>query len=434
MKKEVKIGVVGLWHLGCVLSAAWAKLGFCVTGFDYSKDLIGGLRMNKAPIFEPGLDDTLASEAREDRMFFTNDIKSLADCDFVFLSYDTPVLDNDDSDLTLLNNTIDALGDALKEEAVVIVSSQTPVGTCDIFRSRLKEKKSGLELVYSPENLRLGEAIKCYLDPGRIIVGANSETALSKVVKLFNNVDAQIITMNIASAEMVKHAINSYLAASITFANHLADLCDVSGANVFDVVNGMKSDPRIGNRAYLSAGIGFSGGTLGRDLKVLSGLNDKFNKKADIFESIYNYNCDRKHVILSRVEELLSDDLQSKQVGVLGVTYKPNTSTLRRSMPIEIINLMIKKGADVVVFDPKADYDEYDGQKEFKIADSADEVIGGSELVILFTEWPEFQSVAWDKCLNVEKPQIIFDAKNYLTELNLSKIGYRYYGVGYKQN
>lgn len=432
MKSNVKIGVVGLWHLGCVLSAAWSKLGFDVTGFDYSKELISDLGSGRPPVYEPDLEKVMGQCIKDGRLRFTNEIGLLKDRDYVFLAYDTPVLDNDDSDLSILYKAINDLGGVLKDDAIVIVSSQTPSGTCNKFRTILQQKKSGLELVCSPENLRLGEAIECYLKPGRIILGADTDGAMKKASDLFRIIQSEIISMNIVSAEMVKHAINSYLATSITFANHLADLCDVSGANIFDVVSGAKSDPRIGSKAYLSAGIGFSGGTLGRDLKVLENLNNLSNKRADIFESIYKFNFERKFSILGKIRDLSNGDLASKKVGVLGVTYKPGTSTLRRSMPLEIIRLMLQEGADVSVYDPKANYDECPKDVRFEIAGSVGEVMSASKLVVLFTEWPEFRSVEWSGYLNNKAPQTIFDTKNYLAGLDLPRIGYNYFGVGYK--
>lgn len=432
MQTEIKIGIVGLWHLGCVLSAAWSKLGYKVVGFDYSKDLIDNLNRNKPPIYEPDLEKIFVSSKDKGRLSFTNDIELLNDCDFIFLTYDTPVLDNDESDLTLLQTALDKLGGVLKNEGVVIVSSQTPVGTCQRFRAKLKVKNSTVELVYSPENLRLGEAIQCYLNPGRVIIGAESESALAKTVSLFKSIDAEIISMRISSAEMVKHGINSFLATSITFANHMADLCEMTGANISDVVRGMKTDPRIGVKAYLTPGIGFSGGTLGRDLRVLEGINNRSNKHAGIFEDVYRFNLNRKYTILGKIRELVNSSVELQRVGALGVTYKPGTSTLRRSLPMEIVDLMVSEGMEVAVFDPKANYDEYVGKKNFLIELSASDLIKKSSMIVLFTEWPDFKELPWGKCLNEENPQTVFDTKNYLTDLELSKIGYRYVGIGYK--
>lgn len=430
MQKEVKIGVVGLWHLGCVLSAAWSKLGFKVIGFDYSKQLIDDLNLNRPPVFEPHLEETLMNSKKENKLDFTDEIKLLGECDFIFLAYDTPVLDNDDSDLAPLERAIGDMGNVLKDGAVVIVSSQTPVGTCEKFRADLKKKNPAAELVYSPENLRLGEAINCYLNPGRIIVGAESETAVSKTVLFFSDIQAEIITMSLVSAEMVKHAINSFLANSIVFANHLADLCEVSGADILDVVKGVKSDERIGQKAYFSAGIGFSGGTLGRDIQVLSKLNKASGQRAFLYESLLRFNSDRKNVILNKISALLAGDFGGKTISVLGLTYKPGTSTLRRSLPLEIVEMLAKKGAKLKAYDPMANYDELDKKPLFQICASIDEAISESDLVVLLTEWNEFKKYDWEKGARLMRNKNFFDAKNFLCDMELYNKNYRYSGIG----
>lgn len=432
MEREIRIGIVGLWHLGCVLSAAWSKLGFKVIGFDYSKDLINNLNRNQPPIYEPNLEEILMLSIEKSKLSFTNNIKLLKDCDFIFLAYDTPVLDNDESDLAPLKKAIDDLGNILKDRAIVIVSSQTPIGTCQRFRTHLQKKNSTIELVYSPENLRLGEAIECYLKPGRIIIGTESETAMSKTIDLFNKIQADIITMNITSAEMVKHAINSFLANSIVFANHLSDLCAVTGANILDVIKGVKSDPRIGQKAYLSPGIGFSGGTLGRDLQVLARANKNSRQSSFLFESLLEFNANRKNVILNNVTNLLDGEFSKKIISVLGLTYKPGTSTLRRSLPLEIVKLLSQKGSKLKVYDPKANYDELDEELPFKVCNSIDEAISESHLIILLTEWDEFKDYNWERGLTLPKNKLFFDTKNFLYDLGLSKMGYSYFGIGYK--
>jgi len=434
MEREIRIGIVGLWHLGCVLSAAWSKLGFRVIGFDYSKNLINNLNRNQPPIFEPNLEEILMQARERGKLNFTNEIQPLKDCDFIFLAYDTPVLDNDESDLTPLQRAIDNLGDVMKDGAVVIVSSQTPVGTCQRFRTHLQRKNATIELVYSPENLRLSEAIECYLNPGRIIIGAESETALSKIVALFNEIHAEIITMNIASAEMVKHAINVFLANSIVFANHLADLCEVASANILDVIRGMKTDARIGQKAYLSAGIGFSGGTLGRDLKVLAKLNEVSGQKAFLYEALLKFNSERKDTIINKVMYLLNGELSEKTISGLGLTYKPGTSTLRRSLPLEIVKLLAQKGAKLKVYDPKANYKELNEELPFKVCNSIDEAILESDLILLLTEWDEFKEYDWAKGATLVRDKKFFDTKNFLYDIGLSQKGYHYFGVGLIDN
>ena len=343
---EKKIGIIGLWHLGCVLSASWSKLGNRVYGFDYDNNRIKKLQDGIPPIFEPHLSEKIKEGMNKGLLSYSEKIQSLSGCYYIFLCYDTPVGDDDSCDTSILEKSIADISEVAQDDAVIIVSSQSPVRFCSVLRNRLLKRNETLDLAYSPENLRLGEAIDCYLNPGRIILGTQNEITERKCVELFQQITNEILKMNLESAEMVKHGINSYLSTSIVFANHLSDICERNNARIDDVVKGMKSDPRIGEKAYLSPGIGFSGGTLGRDLQVLNVANNKVNGYARLFGIIHKFNNERKLAIVNKIEIILNG-LKEKKVGVLGLTYKPGTSTLRRSLPLEIVYLLIENGAQV---------------------------------------------------------------------------------------
>jgi len=424
-----KIGVFGLWHLGSVLTASWAKLGNQVIGFDYDLDKINKLNEGIPPIYEPDLEATIKDDLAKQLVKYTTNLNDLTDCDFIFLAYDTPVLDDDSSDTTILVKSINDMKPVLQNGAVVIISSQSPVGFCSELRTLLRENNPTLELAYSPENLRLGEAIQCYLEPGRIILGTENKSTEEKCITLFEDIKGEVLAMSLESAEMVKHGINSFLAASIVFANHLADVCEKKGANIDDVVRGMKSDPRIGMKAYLAPGIGFSGGTLGRDLKVLEKINNESIKFAKLFGSIHKYNDERKAAIVEKIEKYFGS-LNGKIVGVCGLTYKPGTSTLRRSLPIEIIEIMIDKGGKVQVYDPKADYSELTDEVKFDIKSSIPEVAKNADFIVVLTEWPDFKMFNWDSVGKTMRKQIIFDTKNYLKKDELIQTGFKYYSIG----
>jgi UDPglucose 6-dehydrogenase len=379
----MKIGVVGLWHLGSVVSCAWAKLGNDVVGFDYDTNIIDNLSKGKAPLFEPGLDDEIQTQISEGRLRFSNNKSCLSACDYVFITYDTPVDENDVIDTSPITDTIDDIKWGLALNTTVIVSSQSPVGFCDVIQNKLKRINPTYELAYSPENLKLGEALDRYLHPGRIIIGASNKFSKSKAMHLFFQIEAEQITMDLKSAEMVKHGINSFLATSIVFADQLADICEKLDVNFAEVVKGMKSDPRIGKNAYLSTGIGFSGATLGRDLKILSDADN-------LFDSVYEWNKERGNTIVDKFRTF-TNGLLDRKIGVLGVTYKPNTSTLRNSTPLKIIDIMIEEGANVMVYDPHADYTELEGEPKFKIVKYLEDVIFESDYLIILTECDEFK-------------------------------------------
>jgi len=423
------IGVVGLWHLGCVLCASWSKLGNKVIGFDPEAPRIDALHKAEPPLYEPQLSEIIRSGLQQGTLHFSNHSHSLKECDFVFLAYDTPVNEDDSSDTTILEQSVGELRGVMKDDSVLVMSSQSPVSFCKKARGRLKEKNDSLELAYSPENLRLGEAIQCYLNPGRIILGTESPAAERKCRELFSQIPADILCMNLESAEMVKHGINSFLAMSIVFANHLADICESAGARIDDVVRGMKTDPRIGAKAYLSCGIGFSGGTLGRDLKVLGRWNSDRDGYARIFSLIHELNNERKRSIVERIGRILGT-IEGRTIGVLGLTYKPGTSTLRRSLPLEIANLLTDGKAKVKVYDPKADYGELGPGLRFEIASSIEDAARGADMLILLTEWQDFKEHDWRRVAGLMRQPFLLDTKNFLMEKEMTADGFKYFSVG----
>lgn len=429
MSKSERVGVVGLWHLGSVLCAAWSKLGYTVTGFDYDKQSVSSLLKGIPPVYEPDLSETIRACVRNGTLSFSSNMQSLSECDFIFLSYDTPVLADDSSDLTILEKSVRDLREVMKDNSILIVSSQSPVGFCSVLRTILRNENKTIELAYSPENLRLGEAIHCYLNPDRIILGTSNEETEQKCHSLFENLTDKILSMNIESSEMVKHGINSFLAMSIVFADNLADLCEEMGADMVNVVCGLKSDPRIGIKSYLSPGIGFSGGTLGRDLKVLDEVHQRVSNSSGWFGVIHEYNSSRKYTIVNKITNLI-DGLEGKTIGVLGLTYKPGTSTLRRSLPLEIVNILVEKGATVRVYDPKADYSELSLEPKFIITKSIEELSINADIIVLLTEWPEFKEFVWETIIEKMTNNFFYDTKNFLFDSKLKVIGFEYYSTG----
>jgi UDPglucose 6-dehydrogenase len=426
---EKTIGVVGLWHLGCVLCASWSKLGNKVIGFDYDISLIEKLNKGIVPIFEPNLSETIQQGLSNQTISFSSDLSLLAPCDFIFLSYDTPVLDDDSIDTTILEKSVYDISRVMKDVAVLIVSSQSPVGFCRLLRMKLKEKRPSLALAYSPENLRLGDAIQCYLNPDRIILGTADLQTEKKCRNLFSQIKSKIFSMALESAEITKHGINSFLAMSIVLANHLADICESTGARIDDVALGMKSDSRIGEKAYLSPGIGFSGGTLGRDLKVMNQINMETGKNAKIFGIVHELNAERKISIVNRIEKIVGK-IEGGSIGVLGLTYKPGTSTLRRSLPMEIVLMLLDKKFKVKVYDPKADYSELLYEPKFIIASSIEDVSSSVDSLVLLTEWEEFKNYDWKDIPKQMRKPIFFDTKNFLDEDTMISYGFKYNSTG----
>lgn len=431
MTKHVNIGVVGLWHLGCVIAASWAKLEKTVIGVDFDTDNINHLSQGKPPIYEPELQTTIQRHLAQENLSFSSNATELKDCQFVFLAYDTPVREDDSSDLSLLAQTIENIGNHLADNSILIISAQLPVGTARKFRQRVREFNPTVELVYSPENLRLGEAIACYLNPGHIVIGADDEVAGQAVADLFFPMQADCLFMNLPSAEMAKHGINSFLAASITLANQWADLCSQVGADFSQVSAAMKRDPRIGKRAYLSPGIGFSGGTIGRDLQVLESTNQEFGNISPIFGEIWRYNRARVGVVRRVAQDTLGS-LEGKAIALLGMTYKPGTSTLRRSLPLEVATDLISQGVTVKAYDPKADWHEVELPENLHPCPDAITAVAGAEMFVLLTEWPEFKTLDFKAILAAMSGNFLFDTKSFLRAQfeELEALGFKILSIG----
>jgi UDPglucose 6-dehydrogenase len=427
-----EVGVVGLWHLGCTIAAAWSGLGHRVHAVEFDESVATQIATGRAPLFEPGLDEALAAGIKGGRLSVTSDPTVLSACAFVFVAYDTPVRDDDSSDTTVIEQAIERIAPHLGSDAIVVMSAQLPVGTARRLRARLKAVSPGCELTYSPENLRLGEALSCYRKPGHIVIGADDEAAGDGVERLFAPMDGVVLRMSLPSAEMAKHGINSFLATSITFSNQLADLCSASGADFADVAAAMRRDPRIGSRAYLTPGIGFSGGTLGRDLRVLESVSQTAGDAAPLFGALWSYNHRRHDAVRARCERELGT-VSGRTLSLLGMTYKPGTSTLRRSLPLEVARSLAAAGARLRAYDPKADWSTETLPDGLEVCGSAYDAARGSDAAIVLTEWPEFRDLDLGQLRKAMAGTMVFDTKDVLRHrrAEMGALGFRLIGIGH---
>jgi UDPglucose 6-dehydrogenase len=342
---EMKIAVQGLWHLGVVTAASLTSLGFDVVAFDYDETLVKNLKQGKLPVDEPGVSELLDLAEKSEKINFTYDPTYLKKCDVFWLTYDTPVDDQDIANVDFVFTEFEKTIMHLDPNTFVLISSQLPVGSA----RKLKELASIIrptnrfKFGVQPENLRLGKSLKSFLEAERIIVG--TETALPEEVleNLYSRFKIPIIWMSLESAEMTKHAINAFLATSITFMGEISDICEVVSANARDVEKGLRSDSRIGNKAYVSPGLGFAGGTLARDIKFLENLQENSQGMISAVigsNRIHNDWAERKFLKCFK-------DRKELKVLFVGLTYTQDTSTLRRSAMLELASKLTVLGHDV---------------------------------------------------------------------------------------
>lgn len=406
----MKVAVLGLWHLGCVTAACCAK-HFNVAGLDFDATTLASLQTGKAPLFEPGLDDLIAAGLASGRLRFTSDIKTAcADADLLWVAYDTPVDEHDQADVEFVLREVRRCVPALPPGTLVLLSSQLPVGTCRQLEGEFGAR--GWRFACSPENLRLGKAIEVFSQADRIIAGCRDARAKAQLAELFAPFTSQVIWMRPESAEMTKHAINSFLAVSITFMNEVARLCEATGADAKEVERGLKSEGRIGPKAYLSPGGAFAGGTLARDVVTLTNLSQRHGEPLEVLPAIKRSNDRHRQWVLQKVQKLLAGG-SGRRVALLGLTYKPGTNTLRRSAAVELARALAAAGCEVRACDPSQPPLPADlAFIQFKA--SAAEAVEGADAVVVCTEWTEFRTLDWPALVACLRRPLIIDAGRFL--------------------
>jgi len=422
----MNITVLGLWHLGCVTAACCAK-HFRVTGLDFDATTIAELNGGKAPLFEPGLDDLVSAGLATKSLSFTTDATAAcANADILWLCYDTPVNDDDESDVDFVLGNLRRALPHLPKGALVLISSQLPVGTC----AKLEAEFPQFLFACSPENLRLGKAIEVFSQADRFIVGIRDDAKRALLEKLFAPFTSQVIFMRTESAEMVKHALNSFLAVSVTFINEIARLCEHVGADAKEVSAGLKSDIRIGPKAYLGPGGPFAGGTLARDVVTLTKLGAAKGESLALIPAIKQSNDGHRHWVFNRLCSRLGE-LRGRSVAVLGLTYKTGTDTLRRSSAVELCEALLKAGCAVRAFDPvvKQLPVELSG---VTLTGSVAEALRGADAAAVCTEWPEFRQANWPEAVTAMRGRIIVDANRFLEKELKGIAGVEHLSVGRK--
>jgi UDPglucose 6-dehydrogenase len=428
--KEMKICVFGLWHLGSVTSASLAKLGHTVIGLDFNSGVIKDLQNTKAPISESGLNELIQDCFWKKTLSFTTDPGlALKDADVLWIAFDTPVDEKDNADVSYIEKQFEKIASFINEQTIIIISSQVPVGYTQYLQNHFCENYPGKKnyFAYSPENLRLGKSIKNFLEPDRIIIGVHPGEK-DIFLPLFSSISQRLEWMSIESAEMTKHAINAFLATSVCFANEVATLCEYVGANAKEVERGLKTEERIGPKAYLSPGNAFSGGTLARDIRFLQKLGKTNHLPVHLVNSVLVSNDFHKTWIQRKCLETMGD-LKGKAISVWGLTYKPGTNTLRRSLSVELCQWLKDQGAEVTAFDPAIKELPPELQQIFSLSKDIKNSVESAECIILSTEWPVFQKIDKETITNM-RGKIIIDPNGFIENTIGNAQNMQYFAVG----
>jgi UDPglucose 6-dehydrogenase len=431
----MKVCVTGLWHLGAVTAASLASVGHEVTAYDTDAGVVEALAAGTPPIFEPGLEELVG------RGLAAGTLRPVADpaeavrgASVVWVTYDTPVDAEDIADVDHVLDRVRALLPLLDEGTVVLISSQVPVGST----ARLEaEAPAGISFAYSPENLRLGKALTVFLDPDRVVVGTRDEHGRQTVSALLAPVTERIEWMSVESAEMAKHALNAFLATSVTFINEVAAVCERVGADAAEVARALKTEERIGPKAYLGPGGAFAGGTLARDVRALTAIGDAEGLVTPLLHGIWVSNTAHRGWPRRTIGALLAGDapstspdaLAGKTVAVWGLTYKPGTDTLRRSSSVELCLDLIGAGAIVRAHDPAVTELPSD-LSEVTLMDDPFEAARGADALVIATEWPAYRELDATRIPDVLGGDLVVDANGFLAGALAGDDRVRYASVG----
>ena len=436
----MKIIVVGTGYVGLVTGACLSDVGIDVTCIDIDHKKIDNLNQGILPIYEPGLEEIVHSNAQKGRLKFSTSIAAhIEDADVVFIAVGTPEGEDGSADLSYVLAVAEDIGTHLGQYAVIVTKSTVPVGSSLKVRDAISTamaragKNIPFDVASNPEFLKEGAAINDFMSPDRIVIGVDSGQArkvLEQLYKPFLLNGFRILFMDIPSAEMTKYAANAMLATRISFMNDIANLCEMVGADINQVRTGIGSDPRIGNK-FLYAGIGYGGACFPKDVKALMNTGEQHGHALKILEVVEEVNNRQKLVLFHKLERLFAGALAGKTIAIWGLSFKPQTDDMREAPSILIIDALVKAGAKVQAYDPIA-IKEAPRYIPHAITYAEDEykALEGAEALLLLTEWREFRLPDWDRVKELMANPLILDGRNIYNAKELENVGFEYYCIG----
>lgn len=431
----MKICVIGTGYVGLVVGACFAEMGNFVICVDNDKEKLKKLNDGIIPIYEPGLEDLIKFNVSEKRLSFTSDLENAVQNSAIcFIAVGTPQGEDGSADMKYVYTVAEQIGKALNGYKVIVDKSTVPVGTAEkvteIIRANAKDEfKNEFDVVSNPEFLKQGAAVEDSLKPDRIVIGSNSERATKIMYELyaaFLRTGNPVITMDVKSAEMTKYAANSFLAVKISYINEIANICEKVGANVDMVRLGMAADRRIGSQ-FLFPGLGYGGSCFPKDVKALLNTAKANGCEYDILKSADSVNFKQREMFIKKIENYYDNNIKGKTFAVWGLSFKPNTNDMREAPAITIINTLLKKGAIIKAYDPKAmETAKIIFGNKIEYSNSSYEALENSDALLLLTEWNEFRRPDFTKIRNMLNDKIIFDGRNIYNKNVLESRGLKY--------
>ena len=428
-----KICVIGTGYVGLVTGTCFADLGNEVTCLDIDQERITNLLNGIMPIYEPGLEQLVKQNVIANRLAFTTDYNlALKGAEYAFIAVGTPSGNDGEADLRYVRTVAEAIADTVADEILVINKSTVPVGTGDWVADVITRRRDGKPLKFSvvsnPEFLREGSAINDFMNPDRVVLGSEDREAANRVAQLYQPLRCTIMTTDLRTAEMIKYASNAFLATKISFVNEIGNICEELGADVKEVSRGMGLDKRIGS-AFLDAGLGWGGSCFPKDVKALEHMAVLNGSHPQLLQAVMEINRNQRRRAVMKLRKVLKN-LNEKTIGILGISFKPNTDDIRDAAAIEIIHLLQNEGAHVRAYDPQAMENASKILKNVILCENPYQVAENADALILATEWNEFKQVDFGKLKSLMAQPIILDGRNLWDASQLKALGFTYLGIG----
>ena len=424
--------VVGVGHVGLVTGACFADLGNRVVALDTDQDRIAGLQRGELPIYEPGLEELVGRNLAAGRLRFTTSYsEAVAESEFVFIAVGTPGGAEGEADLKHIRQAAESIAQEMIAPLIIVNKSTVPVGTgdwlADIVRSN-QRVSIPFSVVSNPEFLREGAAITDFMHPARTVLGSTDPRAAEKVAQLHLPLRAPIMITDLRTAEMIKYASNAFLATKISFINEIANICEALGADIKEVATGMGYDPRI-TPHFLEAGLGYGGSCFPKDVKALAYMAAEKGRHPQLLQAVMEINDDRRALLVDKTREMLGG-LRGKQIGLLGLTFKPNTDDLREAPALEVAQLFSSEGARIRAYDPVGMQRAAELFPEIQMTADPYNLAAGCDAVVVCTEWNEFIQLDLQRFHDQMRQPVIVDGRNIYDPKQMARLGFRYVGFG----
>ena len=421
------ISVIGAGYVGLTTSACLAHLGHEVICVDIDQEKIGQLQQGKIPIHEAGLLELVQTGiSNRCLQFVVGAEEAVASSEFVFLCLPTPQEEDGRADVDAVLSVVNQISDVVSPGTIIVNKSTVPVGTNTTLATAIR--RDDVFVVSNPEFLREGAAVTDFLQPDRIVIGADDSKAGDRIAQIYESIDAPIVRVDPASAETIKYATNSFLATKVSFVNALAAVCEAVGADIDAVTAGLGADTRIGPR-FLQPGPGWGGSCFPKDMHALVRMATDAGYEFDLLRAVISANEQQFERIATKAERLLEGDLAGQNIALLGLTFKAHTDDLRNSPAIEVARRLAKKGAILKAYDPMVNSTS-DIPNEIEIATTIENAVNQADLAVVLTEWPEFASANWPVLADLMKSPRVVDARNLLDRDAMIELGFRYDDLG----